>query len=320
MTAYQFPTLCVADELGLFALLEAGPLGPEEIGKKLSLSPRATEALVGVLAALGLLERRDGRFLLGDLARSFLLPSSPYYWGGMIRFVRDLVLNRKTIQEVLQKDRPRDGSMDRFWKSHDQDPEQARAFTHAMHSRSLVLGAAVARRLDFAGVGRLLDVAGGSGCFSIPIVLAHPEVRCTVLELPAVAPLAREYAERYGVAGRVDAVEADMFGDPWPRGYDAHFFSNIYHDWDRARCLDLTRRSFEALPPGGRILIHELLLNDTKDGPLVAASDSMHMMFFTEGKQRSAGEFREILEEAGFRQFSVTPTYAWYSVVGARKP
>jgi cyclopropane fatty-acyl-phospholipid synthase-like methyltransferase len=320
MSWYQFPALAAADDLGLFALLERGPLTRDEAAKALGLSPRSAEALLGVMTALGLLEQRDGRFLNAEVARNFLVPSSPYYWGGMIHFVRDLVLNRTTVKDVLVKDRPKDGSMDAFWETHELKEEEARAFTAAMHTRSLHLGVAVARRLDFRGVRRFLDVAGGSGCFSIALARQHPHVRCTVLELPTVCTIAREYIDRFGVRDRVDALEADMFRDAWPRGYDAVFFSNIYHDWDRTKCERLTRRSFEALPSGGRILIHEVLLDDTKDGPLVGVTDSLHMVFFTEGKQRTLGEFRELLEGAGFRDVAATPTYGYYSVVSAVKP
>ncbi len=321
MQAYQFPTLCVADEMGLFPLLEKTPMTADEAAKALKLSPRAAESLVGVLSGLGFLAQHGGRFQITEVSRNFLLPSSPYYWGGMLRFVRDIPVTRQALQEVLVKDRPKDGSMDEMWGAHEMKPEMARAFTSAMHSRSLHLGVAAAKRVpEFAQVRRLLDVAGGSGCFSIALARQHPQMRCTVMELAQVAKLAQAYIADHGVSDRVDTLVANMFADPWPSGYDAAFFSNIYHDWDRARCLRLTKRTFDALPSGGRIFIHEVLLADTKDAPLVGITDSMHMMFFTEGKQRSAGEFESILAESGFRDMALTPTYGYYSVVQARKP
>ena len=321
MQAYQFPTLCVADEMGLFTLLERSPLTADQVASELTLSPRAAESLVGVLTGLGFLVQHGGRFQITEVTRHFLLPSSPYYWGGMLRFVRDIPITREALQGVLAKDRPRDGTMDEMWEAHEMKPEMARAFTSAMHSRSLHLGVAAARRVpEFAGVRRLLDVAGGSGCFSIALAQRHPQMRCTVLELAQVAKLAQGYIAEFGLADRVVTHVADMFADPWPAGHDAAFFSNIYHDWDRARCLHLTRKTFDALPREGRVFIHEVLLSDTKDAPLVGITDSMHMMFFTEGKQRTAGEFESILAEAGFRDMTVTPTYAYYSVVQARKP
>lgn len=320
MSMYHFPTLTAADDLGLFPLLDREPLTAEEVATALGLSARATEALLGVLTALGLLVQRGGRFHLEAVTRHYLLPTSPYYWGGMLRFIRDTAVTRTTLKEVLVRDRPRDGSMSGMWEKHEMDPAQARGFTEAMHARSLHLGVAVAQRVGLGGARRVLDVAGGSGCFSIALARQHAGLRCTVLELEAVAAVARETIARFGVADRVEVVVADMFGGAWPTGHDVVFFSNIFHDWDRPLCVDLARRAWTALPAGGQILLHELLLEDTKDGPLVAATDSMHMVFFTEGKQRTAAEFESILHEAGFTAVEVIPTYGYYSVVRARRP
>ena len=123
-----------------------------------------------------------------------------------------------------------------------------------------------------------------------------------------------------GLADRSDVKIVDMFKEPWPDGHDGVFLSNIFHDWDEARCSLLAKRAFECLPPGGRIISHEILLSETRDGPVPAASDSMHMMFFTEGKQRSLGEFSSILGRAGFENVQATPTHGYYSVVTADKP
>ena len=57
------------------------------------------------------------------------------------------------------------------------------------------------------------------------------------MELGVVCRVATEYLARYGVLDRVDTLEANMFADPWPRGYNAVFFSNIFHDWDLARAV-----------------------------------------------------------------------------------
>lgn len=321
LSYYHFPTLTVADEVGLFPLIEKKPLAAAEISAALKLSPRATEALVGIVAALGFLSQHEGRFSLTDLARNFMLPTSPTYWGGMLHFARGAPVTHEALLTALRKDRPRGGSMEEMWEAHEMEPALAKLFTHAMHARSFHLGVAAALRVpEFAQVRKILDVAGGSGCFSIALAQVHPKIRCTVLELKAVAALAREYIQKEGVQDRVDTAVANMFKDPWPAGHDAAFFSNIYHDWDRPDCMHLTRKTFDALPQGGRIFIHELLLADTKDAPLPAITDSMVMMLFTAGKQRTFGEFDSILSEAGFRDVQVVPTYGYYSVVHARKP
>jgi O-methyltransferase domain/Dimerisation domain len=319
LSVYHFPTLAVADALGVFPLLKEASASSEEVAEQLSLGPRATEALLGVLTSLGFLEQRRSRFHLTDVARDFLLPNSPYYWGGILELVRDIPFTCSSLREALRKDKPIGYEGDDIWETHELDPEQARLFTQAMHSHSFPAAVGAARHGDFTEVRRLLDVGGGSGAFCIALAQRYPEMRFTVAELPVVCTLAEEYVAHYGLQDRIDTAALDMFGDPWPSGYDAHFLSNVFHDWSREHCRLLARQSFESLPSGGRIYLHEMLLEDTRDDPLAATSFSMNMIFFTQGKQFTAGELEELLGEAGFEEIALKPTYGYYSLVTGRK-
>jgi hypothetical protein len=320
MSVFHFPTLAVADEIGLFPMLEKAPLTADEVAKNLSLGARATEALLGVLASLGFLVLRKGRFYNTEVSENYLLPESSYYWGGMLHLVRDMPLTYSVLWEALLRNKPIAYADKELWETHEQDPKQAELFTRAMQSQSFPGAMGVAQRGNFTGVQRLLDVGGGSGCFCIALAFRHPEIRFTVMELPVVCKLAEKYIAGYGLQGRIDTLGANMFKDAWPLGYDAVFFSNIFHDWDWNSCRHLSQRSFDVLPRGGRIYLHEMLLADTKDGPLTAMSFSMNMIYFTHGKQFTLRELDELLGECGFEDISVTNTYGYYSLVSGRKP
>jgi acetylserotonin N-methyltransferase len=188
-----------------------------------------------------------------------------------------------------------------------------------MQSHSLPAANALARNYDFSGVRRLLDVGAGSGCFAIAIAQQHPEVRCTLMELQTMCDVAQDYIDAAGAADRVDTLAVDMFREPWPRGYDAMLFSNVFHDWNFETCRWLTERCFEALEPGGRILLHEMLLDDDGAGPPTTVSFSM-LMLGTQGQQFTFSELREMLEAAGFVDVEAKSTYGYYSLVAARKP
>ncbi|HAX77722.1 MAG TPA: ubiquinone/menaquinone biosynthesis protein [Cyanobacteria bacterium UBA11162] len=320
LSMFHFPTLTVADELGLFSLLDQAPAKAEDIGKKLSLGARATEALLGVMTSLGYLVQLNGKFHLTEVSRNFLLPHSPYYWGGILHFIRNNPLSHSALLEAFRKDKATIYQDKDIWKAHEVDEEQARVFTRHMHSQTVAPAIGAAWRGDFEGVKRLLDVGGGSGAFCFPLTQRYPEMRCTILELPVVCKIAEEYISKAGLQDQIDTYSADFFQEPWPSGYDAVLFSNIFHDWSRERCIHLARRSFEILPSGGRIYLHEILLADTKDNPLVATSFSMCLFWITEGKQFTAGELTQILTECGFEDVSIAPTYGYYSLLCARKP
>lgn len=224
------------------------------------------------------------------------------------------------IREALRKDervdRPR---ITTEWKTGELDTERVRAFTQAMHCMFLPAAIGVANRGDFSGVRHLLDVAGGSGCFCIALALRYPDVKFTILDLPSVCQQAEEYIGSYGLEERIKIMGLDMFAGAWGTDHDAVLFSNVLHDWDWQSCLELVRKAYDSLLQGGRVYVHEMLLTETKDGPLVAAYFSMKMMIAAEGKQFTAGELNDLLRQGGFVDVTVTPTYGYFSLVTAVK-
>jgi hypothetical protein len=110
-----------------------------------------------------------------------------------------------------------------------------------------------------------------------------------------------------------------MWADPFPSA-DVHFYSNIFHDWPPEKCRFLSEKSFASLEPGGRIILHEMLYNDDKTGPLAASGLSAGMLAWTTGTQYSGAELVEMLTDAGFRDIEEKPTFGYYSIVAARKP
>jgi 3-hydroxy-5-methyl-1-naphthoate 3-O-methyltransferase len=320
LSQYRLPVLLVADELGLFSLLRDRPSDADAVGARLELTPRSVEALLAVLAASDLVVKRLGLFHLTDVARTYVLPDSAFYWLPMLRAVGTAQSSADVLMESVRSEHlGPDERISKRWVRGEMSPDDARGSNQRMHSHSLPAAIGLARNGDFHGVRRLLDVAGGSGCFSIALAQRYPSLRCTIAELPVVAADTRTYIARYQCEDRVDTYPFNMFSDPWPTGYDAIFFSNVFHDWDAPSRAELTARSFAALPPGGRIYLHEMLLNDTSDGPLPPALFSI-MMLGIRGKQFSAPELHTQLSAAGFANTTVTPTYAYHSLVSATRP
>ena len=324
-------SVVVGDEAGIFEALDTAPATPSELAQRLGFDERATTILVRLLAALGLLIPREQGLHLTDDARVYLLKGSPYYWGHMMR----VGLNESqhtALMGALKKTgsataagpegTPTPSGTGRSvdgWAEGHIESERAKGIAATMHSHSLVPAISAAHIYDFSGIRRMVDIGGGSGCFMIAIAQRHPSIRCTILDLPTMCAAAREYIDAGGVEDRVDTHPLDMFRQPWPHGFDAVFFSNVFHDWNVRTCTWLAQRAYEVLPPGGRILLHEMLLDDDGAGPVTAASFSMLMLLATQGQQFTFGELRSILEKAGFTDVSTRPTSGYYSITTGYK-
>jgi acetylserotonin N-methyltransferase len=189
-----------------------------------------------------------------------------------------------------------------------------------LHSHAFPAAMGLARSGRFAQVRRVLDVGGGTGCFGIALALVQPDLRCTVLELPGICRLADRYIAAYSVQDRVGTLAANLCKDSWPSGHDAIFFSTIFHDWRWEHFRRLVERSFAALPPGGHIYLHEKLLADAQDGPLLGTSWSTTMLLCEEGKHCTAGELDQLMSKVGFADIAVFPAYGLFSLIRGRKP
>jgi hypothetical protein len=308
--------------LDLFTELASVPVDLAGLCERLGLHPRPTDVLCTLLVAQGLLARSAAGLLEPTpTAREFLVAGAPFdaraYYAAMADKpgVADFL-------KVLRTGRPAHWPGDDApgdWHASMHDTAFAEAFTAAMDCRGRVLAPALAAAVDAGSVRRLLDVGGGSAVYSIALSERFPSLAATVLEAAPVDGIARRAVAAAGLDGRIDVVAADMFTARWPHGHDCHLFSNVLHDWDEAECRELLAKSAAGLPAGGQILIHDMLLDDDKSGPLWSAEYSVLLATITQGRLYSAAEIGGWLAALGFAIRGREPTALGRSVLMASR-
>ncbi|WP_162925334.1 methyltransferase [Aurantiacibacter odishensis] len=320
---FTLPAVTVADELELFRHLGDAAMTTPELAKALAVDERALGVLLGGLAALDLVEKRDGRWSATPPARMWLHPDAEGYWGGFLyRFRESIPIDADLIAMVRTGVRPDNkvaGGPE--WERGTMSAEVARRISDFMHAHSMGPARGVAMQPVFSEVRSLLDVGCGSGVYGVEFARANPRMAVTLLDLKEMVAEAQHHVDAAGLAGRVSTCGLNMFEEDWPTGHDAHFFANIFHDWSEETNALLSRKSFDALEPGGRIFLHEILMDDDGTGPWQAASFSIMMLLGTLGKQYTLPEFRALLEAAGFQDVRAHRSGGgYYSLVSARKP
>jgi O-methyltransferase/methyltransferase family protein len=318
---WGYPAVFVAHELKLFELLSEKPLGVDEIAAAKGIARRPAEALLAVCASIGLIQLRGGRFSLTPLGEEYMLPSSPTYFGWKFDAWRLMysVWSPDSLRDAVLSDKPQGVFSDPAGAFASWHAEHAADFTRAMHSASIGPAMVWPCKVDLAKNRVMLDIGGGSGAHSIGAVTLRPKLKAIVLDRAPICAMAREFAEKYGVADRVSAQTADFFEDPYPEA-DLHFYGMIFHDWPPERCQFFARKSFESLPSNGRIVVHEMLFNDDRTGPFPVAAFNVDMLIAMPGQQYSTRELLAMLKEAGFGKIQVKPTFGYWSVVTGVKP
>jgi len=312
----------------IFDFLRDGHRSLAELRAHCGLAERGAIVMITALRAMNLLSRAaDGRFGLTALAREHLITGAPFDVSGYIGLgsesagVKDMVARLRANTPAGATD-PEKGAAFIFREGIESSMEteaSARHMTLMLAGRARNCAPALAHGIAMDQAKILLDVGGGSGIYSIACLQKNPKLVAIVWDRPEVLKIAAEKAVEYGVADRLQCVAGDMFKDPVPAGSDVVLFSNILHDWDVPECRLLLERCAKSLRPGGRMLIHDVFLDDAMDGPLPVALYSGALFYLTEGRAYSAAEYCEWLRAAGLTPGEIVPTMVHCGVLPAIK-
>ena len=308
--------LAVAVRIGIFETLHTRPCAHNEIAELHGLHPRGSQAILRALCAAEILIHEEGIFSLSEEAQTYLLKDSPFYLGALIDMENESFLTPQKLLESAKSGRPSVYGNTDVWEAHEQDSQQAQAFTAAMHSISIAPALAVAQLPVWAHITSLLDIGGGSGALPIAITQKNPHVRATIFDIPQVCTIAKDYIQKHNLSEKIQTQQGNMFAGSYPKGFDGILFSQILHDWSYQQGRQLLQHAKDALTNGGWIIIHEKLTNpEQQHKPLANALVNLDMLIWTEGQQYTAKELEVCLQEIGCTKIQTIPTTGYWSVV-----
>lgn len=141
-----------------------------------------------------------------------------------------------------------------------------------------------------------------------------------MFDLPAVCKVTKKYMKEYGSAKNVSVHPGNFFlQDDWPTDCDGILLSQILHDWRLDECTILLKHARKVLPTGGKIYIHEMLLDDNKTSPLATVCFDLLMFINHQSQQFTKEMLFELLKSCGFSAPKTTPTFGYYSITTATK-
>jgi SAM-dependent methyltransferase len=311
--------LYAVTDRGVPDLLVEGPATPDDLAAKVGVDPIALLQMLRTLAAAGIfIHGTDGRFGLSPVgetlvtghptaARELVLTlGSPVFWAALGAMPAVLETGKTGVEIALGTS---------FFDYLRQHPDEEAVFNRTMIAVHGGEPAAVAEAYDFAGIGKVVDVGGGIGTMLVTLLQRHPHLTGVLFDAPSVAEAAKATIAAAGLEGRCERVGGDFFASV-PGGGDAYVLSHIIHDWPVDACHTILRNCREAMNPGGRILIVEMVLPPGAE-PHPGKILDVVMLAVAGGRERTADEYGELLAPAGLRIERVIPTASPVSVVEA---
>ena len=296
--------LFTANELGVFDALAAGPKSLTELAAAIGASERGLSPLLEACVALALVRVPDGRYENSRTAGLFLRSGSDGSFAPVLRFWREFSYGAwGRLPQAVRENRPQTASGPKsgdLFEALLEDPAQCELFFDGLSSLAYWPAQRIAELVDFGTRRHLVDVGGGSGAYSAVIASRHRHLKVTVFDLEPVCALARQRFRRIDPDGRLTAVAGDFHHDDLPSGADCALVSNVLHDWSPAECRALLARVADALPPGGEVIVYDLM--PAADRPsLEAALFSLALLLDTSrGQTYTRNEIEGWLHESGF--------------------
>jgi predicted O-methyltransferase YrrM len=294
---WQGCTLQTAVKLDLFSHIADQQLSSPEIAAKIKADGRGVETLLNALVAMNLMQKVEERYANTQFGATYLSQDSPQYMGYIISHHRNLLESWSRLDEAVMTGKPT-----RSRTSYAEE-EARKSFLMGMFNQASNNAPRILPVIDLTDRQNLLDLGGGPGTYAIHFCQNYPQLKATVYDLPTTRPFAEEMIGKFDMSERVNFVEGNYLEDDLSGKYDVIWMSHILHAEGPESCQRLIQKAIERLDPGGMIIIHEFILNDSMDGPLFPALFSLNMLIGTEGGQSySEDQLKQMLMKAGAKE------------------
>jgi predicted O-methyltransferase YrrM len=292
--------LLTGAELDIFTCL-AEPVSSRDLAEKQGWHERPLTILLDALTAMGLLIKKNGHYRTDSGLLPFLRSDSPRSVVLMMRHAATIWKNWSNLTRIVAET----GGVERTGGSFGK-PEDQKAFIGAMHVVARAHAAKIVQAVNPGSARRLIDVGGASGTYTIAFLEASAEMSATLFDLPNVVAMGRERITEAGLMDRVTIVAGDFYTDSLPAGHDLALVSAIIHMNSPEQNIDLYKKIFKALVPGGRIVIRDHVMKPDKTAPKAGALFAINMLVATPGGGTyTYDEIKSGLTAAGFENIKL---------------
>ena len=288
--------LHAAVKLDVFTVIGDAQFTGKEISEQLNGSQKGVERLLNVLIAMDLLEKTGGKYANTPAGKTFLAKDSAKYLGHIMMHHHHLMESWSQLDQAVLSGRPV-----RTRSSFSND-EWRQSFLMGMFNLAMGLAPKLVPLIDLSSHRHLLDLGGGPGTYAIQFCLNNPQLKATVYDLPTTQPFAEKTIKRFNLADRIQFTDGNYLKDPIKGRYDVIWLSHILHGEGPDDCRMIIQKAAGALEPGGIIIIHDFILNNSMDGPLFPALFSLNMLLGTDsGQSYSEDQIFDMLTAAGVK-------------------
>jgi len=299
--------LKAAIALDLFSVIGSGRETAAELAARANASERGVRILCDYLTVGGHLEKSGNAYRLTPSSAAFLDRASPACMTSVADFLASPIVIERYLADPLGY--VRNGGALTESSLAPEDPSWV-TFARSMVPFMMPVAQAVAAAAAAWSPPpkRILDIAAGHGMFGIALASRIPDALLTALDWPNVLVVARDNAGKAGLGERFETIAGSAFDVEWGGGHDVVLMPNFLHHFDPTTNESLLRRARDALAPGGRVIVVEMVPNDDRVSPPFPAVFAFMMLGGTQhGDAYTLQEFEAMARAADLAFVSSQP-------------
>lgn len=309
INAYQkTEALKTALELEVFTAIGEGNTTAAQIAKRVGASEKGVRVLCDFLTIHGMLTKQGDEYALTLDSATFLDKHSPAYLGDAVEFLASptIVEGNQRLTEAVRKGGT---AMEDEGTISEENPVWVK-FARSMGALMFLPSQLIPKLVDPNPDRKLkiLDIAAGHGLFGIGFAKNNPQAEITAVDWKPVLEVAKENAEKAGVADRYRTIAGSAFDVDFGSGYDLALLTNFLHHFDPPTNEKLLRKVHDALAEGGRAVTLEFVPNEDRISPPDSAGFSVMMLAGTpSGDAYTFAELEQMFANAGFSRSTLHP-------------
>lgn len=278
--AYAFRksrTLFSGLDLSVFTALGDRTKTAEQVAEEIKVDKRGLTRLLDGLVSINLLKKNQQVYSNTEISRRYLSKDSPDY-AGHIAHVSDVWdLWSELSKSVIS------GEPGRYQDFADKDEEWMKNYATSMHWQAQSEADEIINTLSLRHVNNVLDLGGCSGYYSQRLLARNPHLNITLYDHPRLMKYAKEYLESEGSLDKIRLMSGDFFENDFgqEKEYDLVIVSHSLSEYSIIDNIALLTKVFHFLDFGGKVVINETILEDSRTKPEQLALESLGLLVKT---------------------------------------
>jgi O-methyltransferase domain len=302
-----------AAELELAEHLADGPLSVEELASRVNAHAESLFRLLRALETVGVFKQLSPRVFANTPDSELLRKETPGSLWAQLRFPVACGLYQAWV-EFPNSIRTGLTAFERvhgctFWDFLRRDPLRETLAARGMGEMQAMQTAAVTAAYDWSRFPTIADIGGGNGSQLVDILHAHSGCKGILFDRPDVIVRAISH-------DRVEHVAGSFF-ESVPSGPNAYILRSVVHDWSDQDATAILKNVSTAAKADSRVFLIERLIPETSEYAFSKWVD-LYMLAYMGGQERTASEYKRLLEDAGLDVEQIIPTVAGIDLIVSR--